>query len=513
MVEGGRQPLNDQRAPLADAAAAAEGLPSEPERSYALLVFVTGLSLFNFGYNTASISGALLYIDLDQTDCSAEVVCLTSAFEKGCVVSSVLLGACLGALSGGPLGDRFGRSRALIYNNAFYIIGPVGMALSQSVETLAATRALTGFGVGVSSALVHLYIGESVPAARRGEYGALLVMLGSGGVLVANLVAYALGDMWRLDLGLSAAPALLQVLLGPFWLPESPAWLMKRHQHSSSSTNFSSGTASTSPALVEPSPESPPARASTLLAAASPATEESSWLLLWKALRSGEARVALGVGAGLQLLQQISGINVAVYYGPKIFTLAHFSKHFSILLSSAVSLAQLAATLLLALLVDKVGRRIMALIGCALMAVSLIILGLAFCMPEEDAGFLALTGVLIYRVAFSISLGPLPYIITAEIFPAAYRAPGVSLCWAVNWLSNFGVSLTFLPMLNTIGDAATFFIYAGVCLLAMVFVWACVPETNGVSMDGGAASTVSTPRLGGGSGGTGVSARCPRLVV
>mmetsp|Transcript_25883 Transcript_25883/g.86132 ORF Transcript_25883/g.86132 Transcript_25883/m.86132 type:complete len:499 (+) Transcript_25883:159-1655(+) len=285
MVEGGRQPLNDQRAPLADAAAAAEGLPSEPERSYALLVFVTGLSLFNFGYNTASISGALLYIDLDQTDCSAEVVCLTSAFEKGCVVSSVLLGACLGALSGGPLGDRFGRSRALIYNNAFYIIGPVGMALSQSVETLSATRALTGFGVGVSSALVHLYIGESVPAARRGEYGALLVMLGSGGVLVANLVAYALGDMWRLDLGLSAASALLQVLMGPFWMPESPAWLMKRHQHSS---NSSSGTASTSPALVEPSPESPPARGSTLLAAASPSTEESSWLLLWKALRSGE---------------------------------------------------------------------------------------------------------------------------------------------------------------------------------------------------------------------------------
>jgi len=172
-----------------------------------------------------------------------------------------------------------------------------------------------------------------------------------------------------------------------------------------------------------------------------------------------------------------------VYYGPKIFSMAGFPKEDSMLLSALLSAVQMTATLLLARLVDRVGRRPMSFIGLASMVTSLATLGVAFELPIESSRWLAVWSLLIFRVAFSLSLGPLPYIITAEIFPLSCRASGVSLCWSVNWLSNCLVSMSFLPIMEVLHTSNTFFMYAFVSIIAMIFVKLYVPETSGKTLD------------------------------
>lgn len=431
------------------------------------LVLLTSLSLLNFGYNTASIGGALLYIDQESVDCQHESVCLATSFEKGAVVSSCLLGACLGALAAGSLADLFGRRFVLLANNIFYVLGPIGMATAASVEVLAATRALTGVGVGVASALVHVYIGENVPASRRGEYGAILVMMGTGGILLANISSYILGDQWRAVLAIGAVPGLFQLCFGWRVMPESPCWLrdreLRRQRASGGKMVAHDLEAIISDSLFEDE-------------------TGGGWTALWRAIASGKAAQPLFVGAGLQFLQQVSGINVAVYYGPKIFTLAGFSKDVATFLCVCLSATQMAATLLLARVIDRLGRRPVSLVGIGFMAVSLVALAAAFVpglLPSDAAATLSVVAMLLFRVSFSISLGPLPFIITAEIFPSSCRTTGVSLCWFVNWVSNFAMSLAFLPMLQVLDAYGTFLLCAGICMVALLFVLVCVPETRG----------------------------------
>merc|ERR1712107_443850 len=135
-------------------------------------------------------------------------------------------------------------------------------------------------------------------------------------------------------------------------------------------------------------------------------------------------------------------------------------------------------TLFLARVVDALGRRFMSFVGLVGMAFSLHMLALVFQLPEALEGWLSLVAILLFRIFFSISLGPLPYIITAEVFPAGFRASGVSLCWAMNWFANFIVSLTFLPLMDQLTPTWTFVMYAGVCVLAIWFIYTCVPETS-----------------------------------
>jgi len=416
-------------------------------------MFMTSLSLFNLGYNTASISGALLFIDSARVDCASESICLTHSFQKGCVVSSCMLGAVVGALAGGELADLIGRRATLLLNNFFYTVGPIAMMLAPSVKILVLARLVTGVGVGIASAVTHVYISEFVPAEERGKHGAVLVMMGTGGILVATLMGYLFSHRWRIVLGASAVFALLQAALGP------------RHMHRSMCRQQGRELV---PGPKAGGGEIDPCDGKGF----------GGWADLWRAVQRGSAKDALVVGVGLQLLQQFSGINVAIYYGPKIFTLASFPNRLSIILCALVSGMQMVATLFLSFLVDKAGRKPMCFIGLAFMVFSLVMLGAAFTMPGRAAGWLALIGMLVYRIAFSMSLGPLPFIITAEIFPANCRAKGAAVCWSVNWAANWLVSLTFPLMLKAMTLAGTFFFYAAICLAAVVFVWAFVPETS-----------------------------------
>lgn len=437
-------------------------LSNNPDKSqsYWCLVLTASLSLFNFGYNTSSIGGALLYIGTsdDTESCLSESVCLRTAFEKGCVVSSCLLGAVFGALIAGHLAELRGPRTILLFNNVSYILGPLGMALAPNIGILICARAFTGVGVGVSSALVTVYVSEIVPASRRGEYGAITAMMTTVGILLAFLASVFLADSWRVLLGASAVPAMVQSVLGLFVMPESPRWLQKQVQHE---RELQVGLLKGDTRL--------PVEA-----------KRTGWVALWGALRSRRTAEPLIVGVGLQMFQQICGVNVTVYYSPQVFTMLHCSKELSDILSAIITCLSILSTFMIARIVDVIGRRRAGFIGISVMSASLVALAAAFLAPQSlVSGWVAALAILSYRVAFGMSLGPLPYIVTAEIFSDSWRAAGASLCWASNWTCNFIVSLTFLPLVNLISASGAFLLYTGACVASLWFLCAFVPETTG----------------------------------
>lgn len=441
------------------------------------LIFVTGLSLFNFSYTASNIGGVLLYIDRAHTDCSKDAICLDSSLMKGILVSSCLVGAFSGALFAGTLAVRYGPRTILLANNFFFIVGSISSALAPGILCLILARCVVGIGVGIASALVHVYIGEVVPADRRGEHGATLVMMGTGGILVANLTCWLLSHHWRWVLALGCVPAMIQLVWGSMIMPESSSWSAPRancgrlralemvcHQNSDERDleNPEDSEKSDDTCLLE---------------------SGAGWSNLWQSILTGQAIPPLIIGCGLHVLAQASGINVIIYYGPKMFTLAGLPNSTAVFVSAGISFAQMCSTLLLSRMVDRVGRKPMSYIGLSFMLLSLCGIACSYWLPPSHlAGWLALVSCFCFRVAFSVSLGPLPYIITAEIFPESIRTPGVSFCLAVKWVANFAIALSWLPLSEVFTLAGTFVLYFAMCVLSIFFLAFYVPETSGKTL-------------------------------
>lgn len=210
-------------------------------------------------------------------------------------------------------------------------------------------------------------------------------------------------------------------------------------------------------------------------------------------LCTGPSRSALVVAVALQLLQQASGINVVVYFGPRVLQGAGFTPYASVLATFGVGVAQLGMTYLLMRLVDRVGRQPLALVGNVGMVGGLGALALAFSPPILGlpwARWLAVTALLLFRLAFSLSLGPLPYIITAEVFPPPTKALGVSVAWCANWAANFAVSQSFLPLLGALSPWGVYTAFAVITIGAGLYIFMGVPETKAQEEEGGGADVL-----------------------
>lgn len=190
-----------------------------------------------------------------------------------------------------------------------------------------------------------------------------------------------------------------------------------------------------------------------------------------------DVRPALVVGITLAAVQQFAGINTIIYYAPTIIQQTGLSASNSIFYSVFIGLINLVMTLVAIKLVDRAGRRPMVLVSLGLMAVSIFMLGLAFVV--DMGSVLTLAFMVIYIASFAGGLGPVFWTLIGEIFPPSVRAEGSSLSTAVNWISNFLVSLAFLPLAGLIGQGETFWIFAAICVLAFLFVSRYLPETRG----------------------------------
>ncbi|CAK0907119.1 unnamed protein product [Prorocentrum cordatum] len=292
-----------------------------------------------------------------------------------------------------------------------------------------------------SSALVNVYISELAPASCRGRLGGWAPFVGTTGILVSYVVSSAAeavrphtGGTWRWQLGIAALPALLQLLLHGS-LPETPPWLLSKGRRSEAASALAALFPKAAPGVL--AAELLELQVGLSLAGAPAST---------CAVCAQHPRSA-GLGVGVNVLQQVTGINVVIYFGPQILVYAGFNNSASMALTAIISIIQLSATLCLIGTVDRVGRKPLAKLGILLMCCGLLVIVAAFLLKAGPlGGWMAVGGMLTFRAAFSLSLGPLPYIMTSEFFQQESRAAGVALSWASNWAANCAVSLTF-PLL------------------------------------------------------------------
>jgi sugar porter (SP) family MFS transporter len=425
------------------------------------LAAIAALGGFLFGYDTGVISGALLFIKDDLN---------ASTFDQSAIIGSLLLGAVAGAILSGYLARAIGRRPTKIASGCVFAIAAIGSALAPDVWSLIVARFVLGLSVGTASFVSPMYIGEMVPKKIRGGLVSFNQLMITTGILVAYIVDFALKDVsnnWRWMLGLGAIPG-VALAVGMLLMPESPRWLVEHDREDDARKVLCRARR-----RDEVDQELDEIRE---------VSRESGAL---RDLLSKAVRPMLVVGLGLAIFQQIVGINTIIYFAPTIFSLAGDPTSKSIGLTVFVGVTNVVFTIVAVLLLDRVGRRKLLLAGTAGLTVALVALGLFFQVAaiKQHASWLALASLIFYIASFAIGLGPVFWLMIAEIFPLRIREPAMSACTVANWGFNFIVSFTFLQLVSTAGKGGAFFVYAGLGVLAVAFFAWKVPETKGRSLE------------------------------
>lgn len=425
------------------------------------ITIVVGLGGFLFGYDSGVISGALPFITSDFH---------LSALASGFVVSSILVGAMIGALGSGRLADRFGRRTVIIAAAFGFVLGAVLAGAAPSVGPLVVARLVLGLGIGAASALVPVFIAEVAPPASRGRLVAVNQLLITIGIVAAYAVGYAFTDSqnWRAMFLVGIIPA-VGLGVGMLFMPESPRWLLSRGQEH---------------------------RARAVLARVRPADSVDDELDEIRQVapdHRGRLRdlarrwmaPALLAGIGLQVLGQATGVNTVIYYAPTIFGHAGLGASAAILATVGIGIVNMVMTIVGMSLVDRIGRRWLLMSGVAIMTLALVALALTVGIAglSEATGVIAFICIAVYIAAVAASLDVVVFIIPSEIYPLRVRGTAMSVTLFANWGMNFVVSLTFLSLLQALGVSGTFWVYAVLCAMLVVFTARFIPETRGRSLE------------------------------
>lgn len=415
-----------------------------------------------FGYDTGVISGALLFIR-EQFH--------TTTLLQEVIVSSVVLGALLGAIISGRLADHFGRRVMLMAAAMAFMVGTILSTTAQQLSVLILGRFIIGFAIGTSSYTAPLFISEMAPPAFRGTLVLINAITITGGEALAFLIDYWLtpSHAWRWMFLAGLVPA-IALWIGMLKLPETPRWLVAKHQI---------GRARAILMRIRPAVQ---VETELDTIQASFTTQSTGW----KQLFSKKIRPVLWIGLILGIFQQFFGINTVMYYGPTIFqALGFHSQTAQMLATLGMGIVNTLFSLVCLLLIDKLGRRKLLLIGSGIAAICLVIVGaiLQTNTPSPSLQWVALISLIFYIAGYCLSVGSLFWLIIAEIFPLSVRGLGMSIATAVQWGANFIVSMTFLSLFDAVGPAHTFWLYAIVCGLCVIYCYCQVPETRGVPLE------------------------------
>ncbi|WP_226483123.1 sugar porter family MFS transporter [Natrinema amylolyticum] len=423
-----------------------------------------------FGFDTGVISGAMLYIRNTFELATVFGYSINASLIEGIIVSGAMIGAIVGAALGGRLADRLGRRRLILVGAVVFFVGSLIMAIAPTVEILIVGRIVDGIGVGFASVVGPLYISEISPPEIRGSLVSLNQLTITSGILIAYLVnfAFAGGGEWRWMLGLGMVPAAV-LFAGMLFMPESPRWLYEHGRESDAREVLAS-------TRVESQVEN------ELREIEETVRTESGTL---RDLFEPWVRPMLIVGIGLAAFQQVTGINTVMYYAPTILESTGFADTASILATVGIGVVNVVMTVVAVVLMDRSGRRPLLLTGLAGMTVMLAVLGIAFYLPGLSGaiGWIATGSLMLYVAFFAIGLGPVFWLLISEIYPMEVRGTAMGVVTVVNWAGNLLVSLTFLRLIDVVGQTGTFWLYGALSLLALVFCYRLVPETKGRSLE------------------------------
>ena len=419
-----------------------------------------------FGFDTGIISGALLYIKDDLH---------AGNFAQQAIVSALLLGAMAGALASGYLADKISRKWTKVISGCIYVIGALGCAFSVNTEMLIGFRFLLGLSVGTASFVSPLYISEMAPPKVRGGLVSFNQLAITSGILLAYLVNFAFKNVtndWRWMLGVAAIPGAV-LAIGMLTVPQTPRWLMQSGQPDKARDVLNR--------LRDGDPDADVDAEIREIEEANDKEEDTSVRDLAKA----NLRPLMWVGLGLAIFQQFVGINTVIYYAPTILADTGLTKSSSITQTVFVGVTNVVFTIVAVMLLDKVGRRKLLLTGVAGLLVALVLLGVYFSSStlQQNASYLALAALLIYIASFAVGLGPVFWLMISEIYPIGVRGAAMSVSTIANWGANFLVAATFLSLSGAITRQGTFFLYAGMAILALIFFSLRIPETQGKSLE------------------------------
>jgi sugar porter (SP) family MFS transporter len=417
-----------------------------------------------YGYDMGIIAAAIIFVKRSFN--------LSTELEE-LVVSIVLIGAMAGALIGGAVADRIGRRATLVWASAIFIVGSLLAPLSPNVIFLIIARAIIGAGIGFTSVTAPVYVSELAPPQSRGMLIGLYQLALTMGIALADLVGYWLAPQqaWRLMFGFAVVPTVL--FLGVIvTVPESPRWLFAEGRSQDADSVLASYT----------NPEGAKVLLQDIIEGLKTPIERR-----WRALWSPTVRGSVLIACGFTVLQQVTGINTIIYYGPQIFELAGISTHSNAILATLViAVMNVAATIVGILLVDRVGRKPLLYVGGVGMTLSLFALAWGFrhkATLGSALGALAVSSLLVYIACFAFSLGAIAWILVSEVFPLRVRGRGVAAATVFSGLSNFLVALTFLSVIHAVGDASTFAIFGLLCIVTLIFIRFAVPETCGRDLE------------------------------
>lgn len=436
-----------------------------------MVCIVAALGGLLFGYDTGVINGAIgplkTYFALD-------------AKAEGWAMGCALLGCAIGAASAGVFSDWLGRKKVLIFSAILFFISAMGTAFPKTITAFIVFRIIGGLGVGAASISSPMYIAEISPARIRGRMVSVNQFAIVTGFLVVYFVNYFIalqGDHvwneqvgWRWMFGSEAIPAVLLLVL-LFFVPESPRWLSKQGRGEE--------------ALMILSRVDGAEYAKTELLEIEDAIAHESGSL--KKLLQPGMKIVLVMGIVLAVLQQVTGINVFLYFGTEIFKKMGSGTNAALLQTVIVGAVNMTFTIIAIWTVDKLGRKPLMLIGSAGMGISLLAMGLAAYFQRTELWMLLF--ILSYIACFALSVGPVTWVILSEIFPTRIRGRAMAIATVCLWVANYIVSQTF-PMMDEnqwllarFHHAFPFWIYGAFSVVLLGFVWRFVPETKGKTLE------------------------------
>lgn len=455
-----------------------------PETTKAVvgIASVAALAGFLFGYDSAVINGA--------------TEAIRHQFEVGpaplgFAVASALVGAAVGAFFGGSISDRIGRIAVMKIAALLFLISALGSGLAPEIYSLIVFRIIGGVGMGIASVIAPAYIAEIAPADIRGRLGSLQQFAIVVGIFLSQLANKILADIaggsgeilwfnmaaWRWMLLIEVIPALFY-LVGAYTIPESPRYLVADGRIDQARTVLQRvlGPVGLDEAVAR------------IRQSLQSETKPSFRDLKGKA---AGLKPIVWVGIALAIFQQFVGINVVFYYSNTLWQSVGFSEDASFIFSLISATVNVTVTIVAILLVDKLGRRPLLLIGSGGMAVSLGVMAFIFASApigpsgpvlEGAAGPIALVCANLFVVFFGVSWGPIMWVMLGEMFPNRIRGAALAVAGFAQWFANFVVTQTF-PILADMSLGIAYGLYAGFALISLFFVLKFVPETKGVELE------------------------------
>jgi sugar porter (SP) family MFS transporter len=424
---------------------------------------VVALGGFLFGFDVAVISGA---------EQDIKRVWELSDVLHGIAIGVALYGTVIGALSGGIPATKWGRKKTLLWIGILYLVSALGSAIAPGVYVFMFFRLLGGFAIGASSVVAPMYISEIAPAKNRGKLVATFQFNIVFGILIAYLSNYLLqgvggNNSWRLMLGVVAVPALIYSIL-VFFVPESPRWLIVHK-----------GDYNTARKILA---VSDPVGVDGALEALRKSIGEEKHKEKLSAFFKRKYNFPIFLAVLIAFFNQMSGINAVIYFAPRVFELAGISKQGAFLQSVGVGLVNLVFTMLGLYLIDRLGRKILMLIGSIGYIISLVAVSAAF-YSNHVGGMMVPMLLFLFIASHAIGQGAVIWVLISEVFPNSVRAYGQSLGASTHWIMAAIITTLFPILAVKIGPAPIFAFFAFMMVLQLLWVIFIMPETKGKSLE------------------------------